>query len=64
MYGEVDAAKKNMFTNLGFGDYYQGLAMKILDICAKKRHINGGIMRISNVIDEYNRTSRGDNIGK
>jgi len=37
--------------------------MKILDICAKKRHLNGGIMRIGNVIEEYNRTSK-DNIGK
>lgn len=37
--------------------------MKILDICAKKRHLNGGIMRINNVIEDYNRASR-DSIGK
>lgn len=56
-------SKKNIFTDLGFGDYYQSLAMKILDICAKKRHLNGGIMRINNVIEDYNRASR-DSIGK
>lgn len=50
-----------MWTDLGFGDYYQGLAMKILDICAKRRHLNGGIMRINNVIEEYNRAYK-DNI--
>ena len=27
--------------------------MVILDICAKKRHLNGGIMRINEIIKDY-----------
>ena len=55
MYKINYSAKKNMWTNLGFGDFYHYLAMKILDICAKKRHQNGGLMRINNIIEEYRR---------
>jgi hypothetical protein len=34
--------------------------MKILDICAKRRHLNGGIMRINNIIEEYNKGNKDD----
>lgn len=27
--------------------------MVILDICAKHRHLNGGLMRINDIIDKY-----------
>ena len=52
-----------MWTGLGFGDFYHYLAMKILDICAKKRHQNGGLVKIKNVIEEYNRLYK-DSISK
>ena len=36
--------KKNIFSSLGFGDFYNQLFMAILDICQKQRKLNGGIM--------------------
>ena len=32
--------------------------MKILDICAKKRGANGGLMKISDLINDYKRIYR------
>lgn len=37
--------------------------MKILDICAKKRTMNGGLMKITEVINQYNKYSK-DKIDK
>jgi len=30
--------------------------MKILDICAKKRALNGGLMKMSDIIVTYNKS--------
>lgn len=43
---------------MGFGDYYHNLAMIVLDICAKNRHSNGGIMRIGDIIHAYERKEK------
>ncbi len=51
-------SRKSMWTDLGFGDFYNQLAMKILDICARKRHFNGGLMQIQDVIEVYKRQFR------
>ena len=48
-------AEKNIWAELGFGDFYHQLAMNILDICAKNRHQNGGIMKIDQIIEAYQR---------
>lgn len=34
--------------------------MIILDICAKHRHQNGGIMKIDEIIDYYRKKEKGD----
>ncbi|CAD8066831.1 unnamed protein product [Paramecium sonneborni] len=48
-------SKKTMWSDLGFGDFYNELAMRILDICAKKYSIYGGITKITDIIDEFRR---------
>jgi hypothetical protein len=40
---------------LGFGDFYHQLAMNILDICAKNRHRNAGIMKIEDILVAYHK---------
>ena len=57
------SARKNMFTDLGFGDFYNELAvkliillvikLKIIDICNKKKIVNGGMMKISDIIYDF-----------
>lgn len=47
------SAEKTMWAELGFGDFYHQLSMNILDICAKNRHRNGGIMKIDEIIAAY-----------
>lgn len=49
------AAEKNLWAELGFGDFYHELAMNILDICAKSRHQNGGIMKIVDILNAYHK---------
>ncbi|CAD8056894.1 unnamed protein product [Paramecium primaurelia] len=46
-------SKKTIWSDLGFGDFYNELAIKILDICAKKYSIYGGITKITDIIDEF-----------
>ncbi|CAK75629.1 unnamed protein product (macronuclear) [Paramecium tetraurelia] len=46
-------SKKTIWSDLGFGDFYNELAIKILDICAKKYAIYGGITKITDIIDEF-----------
>lgn len=57
-YCLCDAAEKNIWAELGFGDFYHNLAMIILDICAKNRHQNGGIMRIEDILTTYHRKEK------
>ena len=47
------SAEKNIWTELGLGDFYHHLAMKVLDICAKTRHTNGGLMKIEDIVNVY-----------
>ena len=63
-----------MWSDIGFGDYYSELAVwlllsflnelidmqkiKIYRILISKRKTNGGLMKISDVIDLYNRRSK------
>ena len=54
-YADGYAAEKNLWAELGFGDFYHQLAMAVLDICAKTRHQNGGIMRITDILQTYHR---------
>lgn len=44
------SSRKNMFTGLGFGEFYNNLIMIILDICQKDKTKTGGIMKIDDVI--------------
>ena len=53
-----ETAEKNIWAELGFGDYYHNLAMIVLDICAKNKHSNGGIMRISDIAHAYHRKEK------
>lgn len=46
-------SRKNIFTELGFGDFYNELAVKILDICAKRKHIDGGITTIPDIVNDF-----------
>ncbi|KAL4442611.1 hypothetical protein ABPG74_007013 [Tetrahymena malaccensis] len=46
-------SQKTLFSNLGFGDFYNELAMKILDITARKRNENGGMMKLIDIINEF-----------
>jgi hypothetical protein len=49
----IDLAEKSIWSELGLGDFYYHLAMNILDICAKHRGANGGLMRIRDVVEVY-----------
>mmetsp|Transcript_3300 Transcript_3300/g.305 ORF Transcript_3300/g.305 Transcript_3300/m.305 type:complete len:130 (+) Transcript_3300:217-606(+) len=46
-------SKKSMFSDLGFGDFYGQLSTKVLDICAKKRSENGGIMKMTDICYDF-----------
>ena len=50
-----EVAEKNLWAELGFGDFYHQLVMAVLDICAKTRHQNGGIMRITDILQAYHK---------
>jgi aminoglycoside phosphotransferase len=54
-YSPSYQAEKNIWAELGFGDFYHELAMAVLDICARTRHQNGGIMRIDDILAAYRR---------
>jgi hypothetical protein len=55
-----------MWSGLGINDFYQQLAVNvlsnkkivILDICAKTRYQNGGIMKIDDIIYQFNLTKK------
>jgi hypothetical protein len=57
-YLTIKVAEKNIWAELGFGDFYHELAMAVLDICAKTRHQNGGIMKISDILQTYHRKQK------
>jgi len=46
-------SRKTIWSKIGFGDFYNELSIKILEICNKKRSRNGGIMKISDAINDY-----------
>ncbi|KRW99382.1 hypothetical protein PPERSA_02494 [Pseudocohnilembus persalinus] len=45
--------KKSLLSDLGYGSFYLELSTKILDICAKRRKENGGMMKIEDIIKEF-----------
>lgn len=49
-------SKKNIFSALGFGDFYNQLFMAILDICQKQRKINGGLIHYQDLIRLYSKS--------
>mmetsp|Transcript_42001 Transcript_42001/g.48716 ORF Transcript_42001/g.48716 Transcript_42001/m.48716 type:complete len:238 (+) Transcript_42001:25-738(+) len=51
-------SKKTMWSDIGFGDYYSELAIKIYRILISKRKTNGGLMKISDVVEVYNKRSK------
>eukprot|EP01017_Pseudomicrothorax_dubius_P005086 TRINITY_DN1119_c0_g1_i7.p1 TRINITY_DN1119_c0_g1~~TRINITY_DN1119_c0_g1_i7.p1 ORF type:complete len:203 (-),score=39.50 TRINITY_DN1119_c0_g1_i7:147-755(-) len=51
-------SRRTMWSGLGFGEFYNQLAQKVLDICNKHRSVNGGIMKITDIITYYNRNNR------
>ena len=53
-------AEKNIWTELGLGDFYHHLAMKVLDICARNRHQNGGLMKIDEILQVYRKKDKTD----
>ena len=48
-------SKKNIFGNV-FGDYYNEVAVQILRLCEKTKSTNGGLIKISELVNIYNRT--------
>lgn len=48
-------SKKTIWSELGFGDFYNELAIKVYRICISTRNVNGGMMKVSEVINIYNK---------
>jgi ESCRT-II complex subunit VPS22 len=49
-------ARKSIWTDLGFGNFYNKLAIQLLTICNRSKAENGGLMRISEMIKIYHQT--------
>ena len=56
-------SKKNMFGNV-FGDYYNEVAVSILRLCEKTKSTNGGLIKIQDLVNIYNRTYPNNQITK
>ena len=46
---------------LGFGDFYHELAIKVIDVCLKQKRSNGGLLELSNVLEQVKKTYKGSN---
>ncbi len=55
-------SKRSMWGN--FSDFYNQLTVQILRICEKQREINGGLMKIDEVVKIYNQNYPKNPIGR
>lgn len=52
-------SSKGAFSSLlGVGDFYHELSIKIVDVCLKQNHANGGLISYKDVIEAVKRTYR------
>ena len=46
---------------LGVGDFYHELAIKVIDVCLKQKRSNGGLLELSDVLEQVRKTYKGTN---
>jgi ESCRT-II complex subunit VPS22 len=46
---------------LGVGDFYHELSIKVIEVCMKQKRSNGGLLELSEVLEQVRRTYKGKN---
>ena len=49
---------------LGVGDFYHELSIKVIDVCLKQKRSNGGLLELSEVLDQVRKTYKGKKVPK